>query len=228
MARRRVGAAASRRPVAPLLGLGAAAVLTALLLAQGLVYSVHSGLVLARADTRNVTREWMLAHVPRRARIVAEPISPDGWAREYPGAVPVSSNRGVWLKYPGLVNRLSPSDPSGPLQQRGTKVATENYVRTLSPALVGYYEQHGYCWVVSGSTQSGRAFADPRAVPQAIAYYRALEERGEVVFRSSPYGRGAGPVPFGFDWSFDYYPLAYERPGPSITVYRLHGGRCAR
>jgi 4-amino-4-deoxy-L-arabinose transferase-like glycosyltransferase len=210
------------------LAIGAAALLAALLLAQGLVYSVHSGLVLARADTRNVTREWMLAHVPRRARIVAEPISPDGWAREYPGAVPASSNRGVWLKYPGLVNRLSPADPSGPLQRRGPKVATENYVRTLSPALVADYEQHGYCWVVSGSTQSGRAFADPHAVPQAIAYYRTLEERGEVVFRSSPYGRGEGPVPFGFDWSFDYYPLAYERPGPSIAVYRLRGGRCVR
>jgi 4-amino-4-deoxy-L-arabinose transferase-like glycosyltransferase len=210
------------------LAIGAAALLAALLLAQGLVYSVHSGLVLARADTRNVTREWMLAHVPRRARIVAEPISPDGWAREYPGAVPASSNRGVWLKYPGLVNRLSPADPSGPLQPRGPTVATENYVRTLNPALVGEYERHGYCWVVSGSTQSGRAFADPRAVPLAIAYYRTLEERGEVVFRSSPYARGEGPVPFGFDWSFDYYPLAYERPGPSITVYRLRGGRCAR
>ena len=209
------------------LGIAVAALLAALLLAQGLVYSVHSGLVLARADTRNVTREWMLAHVPRRERIVAEPISPDGWAREYPGNVPPKRNRGVWLKYPGLVNRLAPSDPSGPLQQRGPTVATENYVRTLSPALVAYYEQHGYCWVVSGSTQSGRAFAAPHAVPLAIAYYRTLEERGEVVFRSSPYARGAGPVPFGFDWSFDYYPLAYDRPGPSITVYRLRGGRCA-
>jgi 4-amino-4-deoxy-L-arabinose transferase-like glycosyltransferase len=209
------------------LAIGAAALLAALLLAQGLVYSVHSGVVLARADTRNVTREWMLAHVPRRARIVAEPISPDGWAREYPGAVPATRNRGVWLKYPGLVDRLSPADPSGPLQLRGPQVATENYVRTLSPALVGYYERKGYCWVVSGSTQSGRAFADPHAVPLAIAYYRTLKERGEVVFRSSPYERGAGPVPFGFDWSFDYYPLAYGRPGPSITVYRLAGGRCA-
>jgi len=210
------------------LAIGAAGVLTALLLAQGLLYSVHSGRVLARADTRNVTREWMLAHVPRRARIVAEPISPDGWAREYPGNLPPSSNRGVWLKYPGLVDRLSPSDPSGPLLQRGPTVATENYVRTLSPALVDYYESKGYCWVISGSTQSGRAYADRRAVPLAIAYYRALARRGEVVFRSSPYGHGEGPVPFGFDWSFDYYPLAYERPGPSITVYRLRGGRCAR
>jgi 4-amino-4-deoxy-L-arabinose transferase-like glycosyltransferase len=214
------------RSSAPLAG-AAAVLLAVLLLAQGLAYSVHSGLVLARADTRNVTREWMLAHVPRRARIVAEPISPDGWAREYPGAVPATRNHGVWLKYPGLVDRLAPSDPSGPLQQGGRQVATENYVRTLSPALVDYYERKGYCWVISGSTQSGRAYADPRAVPLAIAYYRTLKERGEVVFRSSPYARGEGPVPFGFDWSFDYYPLSYERPGPSVTVYRLHGGRCA-
>lgn len=217
-------AGARRSPLA----LGAAALLAALLLAQGLVYSVHSGLVLARADTRNIARQWMLAHVPRRARIVAEPISPDGWAREYPGSLPPTRNRGVWLKYPDLVNRLSPSDPSGPLLARGPEVATENYVRTLGPALVSYYEQRGYCWVVSGSTQSGRAFADRGAVPLALAYYRTLAQRGEVVFRSSPYAPGAGPVPFGFDWSFDYYPLAYERPGPSITIYRLRGGRCAR
>jgi hypothetical protein len=64
-------------------------------------------------------------------------------------------------------------------------------------------------------------------VPQAIAYYRALARDGEVVFRASPYASGAGPVAFNFDWSFDYYPLAYHRPGPEMTVYRLRGGRCA-
>jgi hypothetical protein len=107
-------------------------------------------------------------------------------------------------------------------------VQIENYERTLAPALIGYYTSHRYCWVLSGSTQSGRAFADPAAVPLAIAYYRALAQQGEVVYRASPYGRGEGPVAFGFDWSFDYYPLAYRRPGPQITIYRLHGGRCGR
>jgi hypothetical protein len=82
--------------------------------------------------------------------------------------------------------------------------------------------------VVSGTTQSGRAFADPSAVPAAIAYYRALAGQGEIAYEASPYARGHGPVPFGFDWSFDYYPLAYHRPGPAMTVYRLHGGRCGR
>lgn len=206
---------------APALAFGA--LLVALVLAQGLVYSVHSGVVLARADTRNVTREWMLANVPAGARIVAEPVSPDVWARERPGSLPGAANAYRWHKYPGLVSRIT---PSGALSQELRIVGIEDYERTLSPALLGYYERHGYCTVLSGSTESGRAFADPKAAPLAVAYYRALARQGEVVFRSSPYARGAGPVAFGFDWSFDYYPLAYARPGPYMTVYRLHGGRC--
>jgi hypothetical protein len=63
-------------------------------------------------------------------------------------------------------------------------------------------------------------------VPQAIAYYSELARRAQVAYRVSPYSPGQGPVPFGFDWSFDYYPLAYERPGPQVSVYRLAGGRC--
>ncbi|HEY2719830.1 MAG TPA: glycosyltransferase family 39 protein, partial [Solirubrobacteraceae bacterium] len=109
--------AAAIRPRRKAVGLASAAVLAALLLAQGLVYSVHSGLVLARADTRNITRSWMLAHLPSRARIVAEPISPDGWARKYPGSLPPSENRGVWLKYPDLLSRISAADPSKLAQQ---------------------------------------------------------------------------------------------------------------
>ena len=58
------------------------------------------------------------------------------------------------------------------------------------------------------------------------AHYRALARQGEVTYRSSPYARGQGPVAFNFDWSFDYYPLAYHRPGPEMTVYRLRAGRC--
>jgi 4-amino-4-deoxy-L-arabinose transferase-like glycosyltransferase len=216
-----------RRRATPAVAVALALLLSAAVLAQGAIYSVHSGLVLSRADTRNLTRSWMLANVPTGSKIVAEPISPDVWAREQPGTFPhTSENPYRWIKYPGLLSRIS---PSGALLSHGFRVVgIENYVRTLSPALLGYYEQHGYCTVLTGSTESGRVFADPRAVPLAVAYYRALARQGEVVFRASPYARGKGPVAFGFDWSFDYYPLAYERPGPSITVYRLHGGRCAR
>jgi 4-amino-4-deoxy-L-arabinose transferase-like glycosyltransferase len=216
---------ARRSPRSPL-ALALVLLLVALVLVQGVVFCVHSGVTLARADTRNITRTWLLAHVPERAKIVVEPVSPDGWARKLPGALPPERNAYVWSKYPSLLSRIS---PTGVLLQHGFHVVgIENYVRTLSPALIGFFEQHGYCTVVSASQQSGRAFADSRAAPLAVAYYRRLQREGEVVFRASPYGRGEGPVAFGFDWSFDYYPLAFDRPGPSVTVYRLHGGRCPR
>ena len=64
-------------------------------------------------------------------------------------------------------------------------------------------------------------------MPQALAYYRELESRAQVAHEVSPYSKGKGPVKFNFDWTFDYYPLAYNRPGPVMTIYRLTGGRCA-
>jgi 4-amino-4-deoxy-L-arabinose transferase-like glycosyltransferase len=220
-----LGCAARRAPAARL-GLVFAALLAALVLAQGVVFSVHSGLVLSRADTRNITRAWMVANVPARSKIVAEPVSPDEWARERRPGTSSATNAYRWSKYPGLLSRIA---PSGALLKRGFRVVgIENYERTLGPALIDYYTQHGYCTVISGSTQSGRAFADRAQAPLAIAYYRALADKADVIFRSSPYSRGKGPVAFGFDWSFDYYPLAYDRPGPAMTVYRLRGGRCAR
>jgi 4-amino-4-deoxy-L-arabinose transferase-like glycosyltransferase len=216
------GAAARWRP-----GLRAAllTLLGAGLIAQGLIYSVHAGLLLSRADTRSIARRWMLAHVPAGSRIVAEPISPNEWANQSSPGTSTASNRPRWVKYPSLLPRVSSSGAL--LSAPAREVTVEDYERTLAPALIGYYEAHGYCWVLTGSTQSGRALADPRAVPRAVAYYRELARSAQVAFRASPYGGSSSPVPFNFDWSFDYYPLAYHRPGPVVTIYRLHGGRCA-
>jgi len=218
------GAARERR-ARPRYALAAAtAALAAALLAQGLIHGIHAGAVLSRADTRNLTRAWLVAHVPAGTPIVAEPVSPDEWARETRPGTATSGNPHRWRKYPSLESRIT---PTGALRPYGLKLVTiENYERTLSPALIDFYERNGYCWVVSGSTQSGRAFADPAAVPAAVAYYHALARRGEVAYRISPFRRGARPVAFGFDWSFNYYPLAYYRPGPVMTVYRLRAGRC--
>jgi 4-amino-4-deoxy-L-arabinose transferase-like glycosyltransferase len=200
----------------------ALAVIVVVLCVQGLLYSVHSSLVLSRADTRNLTRTWMVAHVPAGSRIVVEPVVPNAWVSDSGRAGSGSEPR--WVKYASLRTAIDPA--SGALEREGRKVRAEDYERTLSPALLAYYERRGYCWVVTGSTQSGRAFADPSAVPQAIAYYRALARQASVAYAASAYRRGHAPVPFGFDWSFDYYPLAYSRPGPAMTMYRLHGGRC--
>jgi hypothetical protein len=177
--------------------------------------------VLARADTRNLTRAWMLANVPRGARIVLEPVVLSSWLEQGgPG-----SNAKLWLKYPSLQSVIAPDGRLAP--QTSHSVALEDYETTLSPALIAWYERLGYCWVVSGSTESGRALVDPRAAPLAVAYYRALAAAAKVAYRVSPYSPGPEPPSFNFDWTFDYYPLSYARPGPEMTVYRLRGGRCA-
>jgi hypothetical protein len=106
-------------------------------------------------------------------------------------------------------------------------VVVDEYERTLRPALLAQYEATGYCWVVIGSLQAGRSFAQPKIAPQAIAYYAALANQAKLMYHVSPFANSRHAVPFSFDWSIDYYPRQYERPGPEMSVYRLQGGKCA-
>jgi hypothetical protein len=196
-----------------------------LLLGQGIVYSIHDGLVLSRPDTRNLARAWMAANVPPETKIVVEPVVPDAWASDIGRPYAGTSNGARWIKFP--TSRSNIANDGSFLPGEGRIVNIEDFERTLFPGLVDRYEKEGWCYVVSGSTQRGRAEVAPREVPRAIAYYKALEQRADVVFHASPYRGGADPVKFNFDWSFDFYPLAYARPGPEMTIYRLKNGRCA-
>ena len=63
--------------------------------------------------------------------------------------------------------------------------------------------------------------------PDVAAYYRRLERDGHLVREFSPYDPGWGPVPFSFDLSYNYYPTAYRRPGPTVRIYRLRDCRQA-
>jgi Dolichyl-phosphate-mannose-protein mannosyltransferase len=218
---------AGRELAGPTPRIALSALLVAALLIQGLVYSIHAGIVLSRADTRNLTRDWMLAHIPAGAKIVAEPVELEEWAREVKSGTSTERNPYRWKLYPALFPRVSQANSI--LPDYSHEVGLESYETTLHPALIDFYEREGYCWVITGSTESGRAFADRKAVPGALGYYRKLAREGQVVLRTSPYAQGHGgreSVPFNFDWSFDYYPLAYRRPGPEMTIYRLRGGRC--
>ncbi|MEA2405639.1 MAG: hypothetical protein QOE08_2286, partial [Thermoleophilaceae bacterium] len=55
------------------------AVVALALAAQGLVSAVHTDRVLARTDTRALTRDWLVAHVPAGSKIAVEPIVPRQW-----------------------------------------------------------------------------------------------------------------------------------------------------
>lgn len=198
------------------LSIGLTAVAAVLLCAQGFVHSVHVDRVLSRDDTRALTRDWMVRNVPPGTKVVIEPVVPDAWARDRNAA------RNRWTKFPVLRTALQDDGTLGPSRV----VGIEDYERTLRPRLLQAYAAGGYCYVVTGSTQRGRSEAKGSDVPRARSYYRALEREADVVYRASPWKTGEA-VPFDFDWSFDYYPRAYERPGPEMTVYRLRGGRCS-
>ncbi len=193
---------------------------------QGFVYSLHSGLVLSRDDTRNLARAWMVANVPAGKKVVIEPVVPDQWAQDIGNPLPIIPNGNRWNKYPLSRSQIDPKT-GRLLPGDGVIVNIEDFERVLRPELVSLFEQQEYCWVVVGSTQRGRAEAEPSVVPNALAYYSELERRSTVVYDASPYSKGQGPVGFNFDWTFNYYPLAYNRPGPEMTIYRLNGGRCA-
>jgi len=194
---------------------------------QAVVHSVHSGLVLSTPDTRNQARAWLVAHVPVGSHIVVEPVVPDQWAQDVGHVTALTSTGYRWLKFPATRTQVGTDGILG--VGLGKIVNIEDYERTLRPELINLYEQaaHPYCYVVSGSTQFGRAEVDPKQVPGAIAYYAELRRQGTLVFQGSPYGKGKGPVRFNFDWAFDYYPLDYAHPGPMMNIYHLTGGGCA-
>jgi hypothetical protein len=179
----------------------------ALLCAQGLFFSVHNDVVLARDDTRALARAWMVEHIPEGDRVVIEPIAPDQWAMDpgHPSAATGTGNR--WIKWP--TSRF-----------HGRVVKLEDFERTLRTSLLDRYARAGYCYVVTGSTQYGRALTEPDEVPQAIRYYDELRRRSDVVYRVSPLGDE--PLrSFSFDFSFNSYPLRYERAGPEVVIYKL-------
>jgi 4-amino-4-deoxy-L-arabinose transferase-like glycosyltransferase len=190
-----------------------ATALTALLLAQSVAADVHDDAVLSRPDTRNLARAWMVAHIPAGDRVVVEPIVPGSWGSR-------------WRQYPTAVTSLSLA--GRPLPGPAQPIHIDQYESYLFPALLDRYVAHGYCWIVTGSQQSGRAFVRPSAARGAIDYYSSLARRGAVAYRVSPYGAGSRPPEFNFDWSFDYYPRQYRLPGPAITIYHLGGGGCGR
>ena len=72
--------------------------------------------------------------------------------------------------------------------------------------------------MLTGSTQFGRALAEPEEVPLAITLLRRAQARRAA---SSIAERASPGETFSFDFSFNSYPLSFDRPGPEIVIYRL-------
>jgi 4-amino-4-deoxy-L-arabinose transferase-like glycosyltransferase len=197
-----------------------------LMLTQSVVAVIHNDLVLSRPSTANVTRAWMVDHIPVGSKVVIEPFVPNNWAADIGRSLSATPTGERWVTYnTSLTNLDENGNPLPPGQHR--YVLVDQYERTLRPALLDGYIQHGYCWLVIGSLQAGRAFAQPQAAPEAVRYYAALARRAKLMYHISPFANGTHPVPFSFDWSIDYYPRQYHYPGPEMSVYHLTGGHCS-
>lgn len=179
------------------------ATVTVLMCLQSVIHVAHMNTLFGRTDTRTQAAEWMRENLPVGTRFV---------------------NSGV------LVRPMIDEDPgTRAIESRWQLTSLNGNQSTVGArqAMLDQYEEEGWCWVSASSLFYDRLFVDEELRPEAAAYYRELEERGEVVFHASPYGPGADPVPFNFDWSTNLYPFEFERPGGVVTIYRLHGGACA-
>ena len=93
------------------------------------------------------------------------------------------------------------------------------YEKRLRVRDIEAYRAGGYCFVVVGSTQKGRGLK--AGLRSSRRYYAALDEASEETVTFSPYRDGADPVEFSYDFSFNYAPRAFERPGPVVEIHRL-------
>jgi MFS family permease len=189
---------------------GLAALITVLVLIQPVAADVRTSNVLGRADTRDQAKAWLVARYPDSLRTVIEPAVPDIYYRKE-GKANALRNRFVR----GFVNdirRQSALDsPAG---------ADTTYAATLRPELLDLYRSQGFCVVMTTSLIRGRA--ENAKLPRALAYYDRLERDSRHILHLSPYKKGRGPVPLHYDFSYDYYPTAYHRPGGVVDVYRLN------
>lgn len=96
-------------------------------------------------------------------------------------------------------------------------------VRGLDPGVIDRLRRSRFCLVMTTSLDRGRALIAGRR--EALDYYRRLGRESEPVFAIDPFEPSAEPVPFHYDLSYNYYPAAYERPGPSVWIHRLRGCR---
>ena len=195
---------------------------------QGLVYVAAQRASCCRAPTRATWRATGWSRTcPARPKIVVEPVVPDAWAQDIGHPSPLTANGDRWASSRRAA-RTSPTTARAPgrradRQHRGLRAHAVS--RRWSTATSSR--------ATAGSSPARPSAAAPRRSPRPGARRRSPTTASSSAAPTSVSAprrtaSGAEPVPFNFDWSFDYYPLAYQRPGPVMTIYRLRGGGALR
>jgi hypothetical protein len=221
--------AARRRPSRPRPAFAGAlaAAFTAAVLAQPLAADVRTAALLGREDTLSQARAFLDEEFAPGLRVSIEPAVPGRFFRSNPeGRSPAWLSRcprrddwteAGWSYVAAGGRRVCEQYKPGLFVRPDGGVRASAYHTVLSPETIEDYRLYGYCLVMTVNVVRDRAERDPGA----RAYYERLERESELLREFSPYDEGAEPVPFNFDLSYNYYPPEYERPGPTVRLYRL-------
>ena len=205
----------------------AAAAGTLAVLAQPLAADIRSARALGREDTLNQARAFLDDRFAPGLRVSIEPAVPGRYFRSNPEGTPPAwlsrcEQREGWAE-PGWSyvaqdgRRVCEQYKPGLFVRPDGGVRASAYGSVLGPEVIDDLRLYGYCHVMTVNVVRERAERDP----QARAYYERLERESSLLREFSPYRDGTDPVPFDFDLSYNLYPSAYERPGPTVRVYRL-------
>jgi Dolichyl-phosphate-mannose-protein mannosyltransferase len=221
--------AAQRRPATPrpVFAGALAAAFTVAVLAQPLAADVRTAVLLGREDTLSQARAFLDEEYAPGLRVSIEPAVPGRFFRSNPeGRSPAWLSRCPprddwtepgWSYVAAGGRRVCEQFKPGLFVRPDGGVRASAYHTVLGPETIDDYRLYGYCLVMTVNVVRDRADGDP----QARAYYERLERESELLRVFSPYDEGADPVPFSFDLSYNYYPPEYERPGPTVRIYRL-------
>ena len=211
----------------------ALAALTLVAVAQPLAAGARSAAVLGRDDTRELLRDFLVREFPPELRLAVEPAVPGRWFRVDPDGVDpawlrrcgrrAGRRRRGWSYPVAGERRVCRRSKPGQFTRPDGGVRASAYHVVLEPGVIDDYRRHGYCTIVTFSVVKDRTLAT--GAPDVSAYYRRLERESRLLRSFSPYDRGAEPVPFNFDLSYNYEPAAYHRPGPVAELYRLRDCR---
>jgi 4-amino-4-deoxy-L-arabinose transferase-like glycosyltransferase len=197
--------------------------------AQPLLADVRTARVLGRQDTLSQAHEFLHTHYAPELRVAIEPAVPGRYFRSNPqGSIPSWlgrcpqrpgwTDRG-WSYVAATGQRVCDQYKPALFARPDGGVRASAYHAVLRPSVIDDYRLYGYCLVMTVNVVRDRALETGDR--QARAYYARLDRESDVLRTFSPYKPGAKPVPFSFDLSYNYYPSAYERPGPTVVIHRL-------
>ena len=184
-----------------------------------------------RARTRATWRASGWSPTCRRGtKIVVEPVVPDAWAQDIGNPSPLTSNGNRWVKFPTSARASTPTTrPAAAAGEPAAIVNIEDFERVLVPELVDDFDAAGLLLgrrrLDAARARRGRARARCRRRSPTTASSSGARRSPTRPRRTR---RARGPVEFNFDWTFDYYPLAYHRPGPGDDgLPPARAARCA-